>query len=107
MPLLVFPLALFHPLPFQLSPLTPSPPLPIPFIPLQQLPAFPDQAPVVPPKGNTPEDGKEAGEDVTPITPYSQTSDSYTPSFTNLDFSFSNPSWSGFSCTVPFLIIVP
>ena len=55
MPLLAIPLALFHP-------------LPIPFLPLQPLPAFPDQAPVAPPKGDPPEDGKEAGEDVTPIT---------------------------------------
>ena len=62
------PLALSHLLPFQLSPLTPSPPLPIPFLPLQLLPAFPDQAPVAPPKGDPPEVGKEAGEDVTPIT---------------------------------------
>ena len=29
--------------------------------------------------------------------PYSQTSDSYTCSFTNVDFSSSNPSWSGLS----------
>ena len=29
--------------------------------------------------------------------PYPQTSDSYSPSFTNMDFSSSNPSWSGFS----------
>ena len=66
---LAIPLALSHLLPFQLSPLTPSLPLPIPFLPLQPLPASQDQAPVAPQKADPPEFGREAGEDVTPITP--------------------------------------
>ena len=67
--LLAIPLALSHLLPFQLSLLAPSLPLPIPFLPLQPLPASPDQVPVAPQKGDPPEVGREAGEDVTPITP--------------------------------------
>ena len=66
---LAIPLALSHPLPFQLSPLTPSLPLPIPFLPLQPLPASPDQVPVASQVGDPPEVGREAGEDVTSITP--------------------------------------
>ena len=60
---LAIPLALSHLLP------TSSLPLPIPFLPLQPLPASPDQVPVAPQKGNPPEVGREAGEDVTHITP--------------------------------------
>ena len=66
---LAIPLAPSHLLPFQLFPLTPSLPLLILFLPLQPLPASPDQAPVVPQIGDPPEVGREAGEDVTPITP--------------------------------------
>ena len=67
MPLAIL-LALSHLLPFQLSPLMPSLPLSIPFLSLQLLPVSPDQVPVVPQNGDPPEVGREAGEDVTPIT---------------------------------------
>ena len=95
---LAIPLALSH-LPFQLSPLTPSLPLPIPFLPLpsQPLPASPDQAPVAPQKGDPPEAGREAGEDVTPITPPEDLILKPLLLIPNMDFSSSNPSWSGFS----------
>ena len=68
MPLAIL-LALSHLLPFQLSPLTPSLPLPIPSLSLQLLPVSPDQVPVVSQNGDPPEVGREAAEDVTPITP--------------------------------------
>ena len=67
--LLAILLALSHPLPFQLSSLTPSLPLPIPSLALQPIPASPDQVPVAPQIGDSPEVGREAGEDITPITP--------------------------------------